>query len=92
MPCISRERQTICLNPGTIAVGPKYRKYGTWVRFPELTEVPPIQPSQYEHSRNRAAFPTHYSVDCQQLLVYPTLYLLAVVPDWRYPFPLAPSF
>jgi hypothetical protein len=33
---------TICLNPGTIAVGPKYRKYGTCVRFPELTEVRPL--------------------------------------------------
>jgi hypothetical protein len=36
-----RGMQTICLKPGTIAVGPKYRKYGTWVRLPELTEVPP---------------------------------------------------
>jgi hypothetical protein len=25
----SRTDTTICLNPGTIAVGPKYRKYGT---------------------------------------------------------------
>lgn len=33
---------TICLNPGTIAVGPKYRKYGTCVRLPELTEVRPL--------------------------------------------------
>lgn len=33
---------TICLNPGTIAVGPKYRKYGTCVRLPELTDVRPL--------------------------------------------------
>lgn len=33
---------TICLKPGTIAVGPKYRKYGTCVRLPELTEVRPL--------------------------------------------------
>lgn len=30
---------TICLKPGTIAVGPKYRKYGTCVRLLELTEA-----------------------------------------------------
>lgn len=29
-------RITICLNPGTIAVGPKYLKYGTWVRLLDI--------------------------------------------------------
>jgi hypothetical protein len=40
-PIVERQRRTICLNPGTLAVGPNYLKYGTWVRLLELSEVRP---------------------------------------------------
>lgn len=50
--------QTICLKPGTMAVGPKYLKYGTCVRLLELTEVRPGQTVKVNFATPRLMVPS----------------------------------